>query len=382
MNSVERSKKIFQRLLVIIFSVLLIFPASNQIFKYFHDIKNVENRALAEMPELQLSYLDPFPAAFEAYYADHFFLRNRINKAWSVFNREFLGKSPTDQILIGGDGWLFSRDEAGTYLGQDLFSDEELNRFRKEITRRSEYLDSMGCKYYFVVAPTKYSVYPEYLPMVYRIGNHLTSTDQVIEVASKIDNVEVIDLREVLLKHKEAGLLYFKSDNHWNELGAYFAYAEMAEQIRKDFPKMPPVYPLDSFNIETKEIEGGNLARMMNAEKEYPQMVPEISFKHEKIHEAPKAGYKSKSGKFGYEWLYEMVYVSNYPEAPSALVIRESFGNALMPVLPANFSKTVFIFDEWKYMLNKPIVNQEKPDVFIQLTLENFLHTIFDNNNP
>jgi len=371
--------KIQNIILSIVFFLILLLPISNQVFHYLSDLESPENRALAEMPEFRIENLDPFPSKFESYYQDHFFMRNWFNNKWSKINRKIFKKSPTDKALIGSEGWLYiKKDEIKTYLSENLFTDEELNLFKQEIIRRRDYLDSVNCRYYFVIAPTKYSIYPEYLPRIYQTRDSYTRTDQIVDVVSGINNVELIDLREVLNKLKDQGFLYRASDNHWNALGGYFAYAEIINRVHKDFPGLGPAYPLDSFNISTREVAGGNIAHMMNASNDYLETIPEIKFKNQKVWESEKAGYVSPP-YFGFADEYELVFTNNTEDAPKVLLIRDSFGHVITPYLPAHFSKTVIIFDSWKYMLNQPIVDNEKPDIFIQMTLEAFYASLLAN---
>lgn len=354
-------------------------PVSNQIFHYLSDIESHENRTLAGMPEFNVENLDPFPSRFETYYQDNFFMRNWLNKKWSKINRKVFKKSPTDKALIGRNGWLYiKKDELKTYLGQNLFTEDEIHSFKKEIIRRRDYLDSIDCKYYFVIAPTKYSVYPEYLPRIYHLKDNYNRTDQIVDVVSEIENVQIIDLREILNELKDKGLLYRPSDNHWNALGAYYAYAEIINQVRNGFPEISPCFALDSFNIETQEVPGGNVAHMINATNDYHETIPKISFKNQKVWEVEKSGYVSPP-YFGFKSEYELVYTNNETDAPTVLIIRDSFGHAITPYISAHFSKTVLIFDEWKYMLNQPIVDNEKPDIFIQMTLECYYSGLLAN---
>jgi hypothetical protein len=358
---------------------MLLIPVSNRFLHFAKDIGSNENRALAKMPEFKLTYLDPFPTKYEAYYQDHFFIRNRISKMWSEINRKVFKRSPTDKALIGNDGWLYiKKDELKTYLGQNLFDSTELAKFKNEVIRRRDYLDSLGCKYYFVIAPTKYSVYPEHLPKIYRLRKYYTRTDQIVDIVSTVEGVELIDLRKVLNESKTHGLLYRPSDNHWNALGGYYAYTEIMNRIRNDFPEITPVYPLDSFNIDVQEVEGGNVSQMMNAKDDFFEFIPKITFKKQKVWVSEKAGYVSPKN-FGFETDYEMVFTNKNQNDPKILVIRDSFGYGVLPYLSAHFSKSVYIFDEWKYMLNKPIVENEKPDIFMHLTLECFYHQMLEN---
>ena len=64
--------------------------------------------------------------------------------------------------------------------------------------------------------------------------------------------------------------------------------------------------------------------------------------------------------------------------APKILVIRDSFGDQLIPFLKEPFSESVFIFDGWDYGLNKEIIETVKPDIVIFLGLETHIENFID----
>jgi len=366
--------------LPVAFVILLLIPELNSVFGFISDTENLENRKLNDRPEFILAKLDPFPEAYEKYYNDHFFMRNFMNKLWSEFSIKYLKKSPSPKSIIGKNGWLYMTErELETYLAKNLFSKSELDSFVTEISNRVKYLESIGTKYYFVVAPTKYSIYPEYLPNMYQIEQRKTRTDQIINALSDVQGVNIIDLRETLLKHKLDYEMFKHTDNHWNSYGAYFAYREIIDRIRDDFPDVIPAYPLDSFKIEELNVKGGNIATIINGEYIFREThQPEIKFINQKIYEGNPGNYPVTKG-FPYPYEYEKVDSTALQNAPKVLIIRDSFGNALMPFLSANFSESVYIFDAWQYKLNKDIVDNEKPDIFIQLSLECHYHNLLKN---
>jgi len=373
-------KRLTYCFLPIAFVILLLLPGLDSIFGFFNDIESLENRKLAVRPKFDINHLDYYPDSLENYYNDHFFMRNSMNKLWSEFSIKYLKKSPSPKSIIGEKGWLYMTErELETYLVKNLFSTQELDSFVTEITKRAKYLSSIGTKYYFVIAPTKYSVYPEYLPGLYKIENKKTRTDQISDALKKISNVTLIDLRKTLLQHKSEQLLFRKTDNHWNSYGAYYAYYEIINKLKLDFPEMLSPYPLDSFNIELLNVKGGNIATIINGEYIFREThQPKIEFIHQKVFEGQKRNYPVING-FAYPWDYEKVYTSISKNNLKALIIRDSFGDALSPYLSANFSESVYIFDAWQYKLNKEIVDNEKPDVFIQMSLECHYHNLLNH---
>src|SRR6056297_3242993 len=55
------------------------------------------------------------------------------------------------------------------------------------------------------------------------------------ETYSNFENIETIDVYEILKENKD-DYIFFKTDHHWTQSGAYYAYREFAETI-EDIPK-------------------------------------------------------------------------------------------------------------------------------------------------
>ena len=89
--------------------------------------------------------------------------------------------------------------------------------------------------------------------------------------------------------------------------------------------------------------------------------------------EDKKYGFKSIKG-FPYPWSYEVRYTNKKIKSGlKILFIRDSFGDQLIPFVREVFKESVFIFDAWRYQLNKPIIEIVKPDIVVYLGLETHL---------
>jgi len=121
------------------------------------------------------------------------------------------------------------------------------------------------------------------------------------------------------------------------------------------------------------------LARMLNMPEEYPDIEVMLSPKFE-----TKATWGKKENyiipeDFYYKKEYEIVKYVPGSNQPKIMIIRDSFINALIPYIDETFSRTVYIWDNWKYQLNKPIVENEKPDVLLILLVEKNLINLLEN---
>ena len=372
-------KAIKHIILPVIFALVLISPLINWYTGLMKDIECSENRALAIRPKFDINNPDPFPAQFDSFFNDHFPLRNySIAKLSEVKSINF-GISPLpDKVIIGKGGWLYmTMNDYKTYMGRDTLSYIDIHKLAREILRRANFLKTRNCKYYYVLVPTKFSVYPEYLPAYFSLNKPNTLTDQIKEVFTKV-GINVIDLRYELIKAKsdliKEGNLYMKSDNHWNGLGGYVAGCAIINRIRQDFPNIAEPLPLDSFNIIRKKSIGGNLATMLNLQLKFSETQVKLVCKSRKITIGIKKGYPIPSD-FSDE--FETVRQCKEGSKLKILVIRDSFGDAIVPVLSTSFQTSVYIFDKWEHGLNQEIVGTEKPDIFIQMPIESLAENIW-----
>ncbi len=178
-----------------------------------------------------------------------------------------------------------------------------------------------------------------------------------------------MDLRPIEINTKHKNLLYYKTDNHWNDLGAFYAYEAMIKHIKKDFNKVP-VLSTEDFDIEKKAIKGKNTAQMLNMVDDFEDI--DFIFKQKVPSKAKKVtnvGYPMPK-TFPYKWVFEMDYETGIDSLPNLLFIRDSFGKAIIPFMNQSFNRSVFLFDNWNYKSNEHIIENEHPDVVVYMVLE------------
>lgn len=374
--------KVVKIIAVLIFSALLIIPATLWVSGAHVDIKSNENRALAIMPDFNPANLDPFPSGFDSWFTDHFPLRNRFTQLYSYIQIKWFGISPLpEKCMEGKEGWLYiMNEEYNTYAGSDMLSNATIEKYVLRVKARDKWLKSKGCRYYYVVAPVKYSVYPEFVPTFLQRNPSLRRTDQILNALNEA-GIATIDLRKSLLEGKTKGDLpvFRKLDNHWNGVGGYYATSSLVERIGVDFPQILPVLPLDSFDIKREYQPNGNIASMMTMRDQYNDSTYTFTCKTRKPVKDVSRHFPVTPG-FPYPWEFEREWVCKGRPEVKCLIITDSFGGKLRPVLPNYFSNTIHIFDSWCYGLNRNIVEKELPDVFIQMQLECKLENLLTKN--
>jgi alginate O-acetyltransferase complex protein AlgJ len=365
--------------LIICFLAFLAFPFMNDYLGMISDVKSYENRSLAKEPAFDINRLDPFPARYDTFYNDHFNLRSALIQLHSAFKIRAFGISPVpDKVIIGDDDWLFANtDEFRSFLGVDRLSDEELRALTEELEYRREYLEKRGCTLYLAITPAKASVYPEKLGIEHHRHNTETWGEQLNAHLQKHAALKVIDLFAVLKSKKSEGELYYRLDNHWNELGAFFAAQEIIRIMKKDLPELEAL-DIKGFYMRDSVSTRGNMANMFGGF---------VKFSEAELRLTPKKGYRWQYGPpgdypcvpgFAYCWDYQKVAQIADTTKPRLLVVSDSYGQWIFPYLADHFSRTVKIFDAWQFKLNEPIVEAEKPDALVILMNEALIRKMLD----
>ena len=370
-------------LIVILFGGIIIFPFFNNYFLFFKDVKNYENRKMAECPSFDIKHLDKFPKLYDAYYNDNFSMRSRMVNWFNFLKLEIYKISPLpDQVLIGNDGWFYLKgNEYETFLGENGFSDSELREFKAELEFRRDYLEKRNCKFYFVIAPAKGIIYPNYIPNNLFLSAKKSHGEKLIEYLNRNSDISVVNVFS-LLKEKAKDVnnpIYLKLDNHWNELAGFYASNEILSKISADFPTVK-TSSISDFSISKKQVKVGNIIGMLNYDHNYTDI--NYIFKLNRGNRSvfvPKIGYPCPPS-FPQEVFEESKEIKG-SILPKLLLMTDSFGTALFPFLAEHFTRTEHIFDAWQYKLNEEIVQFEKPDVVVLVIFEAHLKKFLNHQS-
>ncbi|PBQ33832.1 hypothetical protein CNR22_19280 [Sphingobacteriaceae bacterium] len=366
--------------LVILFLAAISFPLINSRLHLLHDIQSFENRAMAKKPVFDIEHLDPFPARYDTFYTDHFDLRNRYIRYFNIYNVLTYRKSPLPSVVIGKDNWLYIMgEEMDSYMGKNRFSEKELGDFNAELTYRKNYFEQRGIKFYFLVVPCKASIHTENIGYEYFRMHKDSWGEQLNSYLNKNTSVKPIEVFDSLRKYKGTQNLFYKLDNHWNDLGAFYTANEVLKRMHTDFTEIEPLN-LSDYTLNYSEKPAGNLEKMLGNlgvfSESYVALKPK---KNLLAHDADKANYPSTPG-FAYPWEYEKVREISPSKKPKLLIISDSFGRSIFPFLSENFSKTVKIFDSWQYQIHEEIVAQEKPDAVLLMINEPILRSFLKSS--
>lgn len=371
------AKRFSAWLLTVIFLLSLAAPCVLMLSGPAGTISASEKRKLATFPEFafSFSYLLDFPKNFEKYLQDNFGLRDRLVIAYNALFVKVFASSPRSDVILGRDNWLFLRTDRvlEDFMGLRLKTDTELARIKNTLESRQAWLAEKHIRYLFVPIPNKINVYPEKLPPSHQKAGGETAYDQLTRyLAAKAPDVNLVALLPIFREEKRNGQLYYKTDTHWNEYGAYIAYREIAKRLSAWFPDLAPL-PLSRIELGTKAYQG-DLSQILHLESWLTEATPSLQIKDI----CWGAGYTRVDGYRQANLPYQQFKAGEIDRAGcpgkklKAVVIHDSFGAYLRNLLLQHFQEVFFVTHAHFEDL-KPLIEKESPDVVIDLSVARYL---------
>ncbi len=352
-----KGKSRIEIIFLTIFFVFLFIPMSNISQE---NISKQENRTLAQYKpfinqDYEINY--DYGKNFNEWFNDRFYLRKNFLDIQDL--KLFLSTNwITKDVMKGSHDWLFLalKESTDSYSNSVMFTDEELNSIDSYLDNINKYCNTHNKKFYFIIAPDKSKIYPEYYPQrIIKVSDNSRSV-QLIDYIKTHSNVNVIYPKEKLISLKDNKLLYWKNDTHWNLLGAYYGYSELMNVIKKDYATLT-VYKVKDY---TTEQHTGDLYNMA------PAVLRKVD---NTIYEIPKVD-DSQLCKQPKEIRGDVI-CSNKSSNVNLLMYRDSFSSALIPYLAHSFGDSKYI---WKYDVNFNAM--KNADVIILEIVERLLPTL------
>jgi alginate O-acetyltransferase complex protein AlgJ len=371
--TMNKGSHIFDLLLIVTFGIGIALPL---VLTDNRKISSIEQRTLAPFPDvaLNLETWEAFPSQFEAFFDDHFGLRDQLEQLYSLFSLD-LGSSPNLRVTVGGDGYLFYTDPSDgnsleDYRNNDPLTPEELARWKWFLETRYLSLKEKGIGYMFVIAPEKQTIYGEHFPSRFtRVGKQ-SRLDQLLEVM-KNSPVPILDLRFALLQAKGLGPLYYKTDTHWNDLGASVAQFDVAKYVAQELPDVVPAqYGPGDFTWQTGR--GGDLAQMINLQDMLTESKPVLknalpACKNTSLRDHAKPYYPK-------DWTPQFMTECQTGSTRNAVILHDSFFTALQPFVSPYFSRATLLWLQRPSFATLEQIERDFPaDIVIEETAERYL---------
>jgi alginate O-acetyltransferase complex protein AlgJ len=312
---------------------------------------------------ISFSSLTGISHAYETRFNNNFFLRDQLIYLDYQIRYFLLKETVYPQVVLGKQGWMYYTSEGNLDYYQRVrpLTSGQIEKITINLQYIQEKLNAKGIKFLFVIAPNKETIYPEYLPAGISITGNPTWADQITTDLQKTD-VQVLDLRQPLLKSKPTAQIYFKTDTHWNPLGAHVAYTQILDSLQTSFPILIP-HPLTDFDQVPERISG-DLAGLIHLKDEINEPFTALKARFEK----PSRGLKNPPAG-------QMITVMPDPKLPTAVIFRDSFFNGLQPFISEHFSRVVYVSD---FIVNFDLIAEENPQIVILEVAERYLNKLED----
>jgi alginate O-acetyltransferase complex protein AlgJ len=368
--TIDRLRVRSDTILVIVFLIAICLPAADVLLD-LDPTRLSEKRRLAPPPPVRLSQpLEvSYTAAFESWWNDNFGFRRSLVVGYSRALLA-LGVSPTPSVILGRSGWLFfAGDEAlASYRAVQPFTEAELAAWQRRIEARRDWLAERGIHFLVVIAPNKETIYPEFMPVSLNRVRPVTRLDQLVTYMRAHSSVAMVDPRDALRSAKAEGIVYLRTDTHWNDVGAWLLHREILMGLRQWYPQLEPI-AAGAFVPFIRKGWSGDLATMLGVDGRLSE---------DKLELAPRNGRAARVADPGARPEDSQRKLSaaerGEPSLPRAVMFHDSFGLSLQPFLAESFSRIVFSSGptNWRGNFDAALVERERPAVVIQEIAERF----------
>lgn len=228
------------------------------------------------------------------------------------------------------------------------------DQYAKVLSDFADVLEPKGVRVISAMAPQAVGIMVEqkYMERLY-CDDQEAALDYILSQMN--DKVVKVDMFHRLVEHNDE-YLYFRTDHHWTALGAYYAYQEICAMAGME------AAPLENFEVWDQgefagtiyyEVANRDRLRLDNCYAYYPpgDLTTIITDEKYGTFETDVLTDMSNAGQYAkyYVFIYgdnALTEITNHdiPEGKNCVVIKDSFGNPLVPFLTQNYHK-VFALD-------------------------------------
>ena len=341
---------------ICIFFLLLCMPTVLNFLSVNQNNEITENRSLNEKPAINLSSYFDYPQKYNSWYNDHFPFRSKIIEISSLINFYLFHRDDTSNTIVGNNNWLFYTDN--NYKGINKLTDIDFEIWKNKLENFQAICDQNNAVFAFVIGPDKEQVYEEKFPDYIKKIDEYSMGESLYNYLKSNTNIKVFYPKNLFIAKKDSQPMYFQTDTHWNECGAYYSIEEVLKNTGFLLSESQPV-------LENKSNHGGDLAGLLNLQNYLHE------FNHCMIVNNDDISYSITAPNK--KWNYSITDSSQKENV--LMIIGDSFfGNQVIsiPIFAQNFNK-VYYFHLSESMLPEEFTNmffELKPDLLIFETVE------------
>lgn len=355
-------KKTIEKLTIVLFlSVIGILSLCN-LFKKDIEFSENENRPLAKVPSLSLEHVfgGHFDDDFETWFTDQFIGRDTWISMKSLFKKA-TGSIENNDVYYGKEEYLIRRFQ--TYPQKTL---------QQNIEVIQDFVEAQDIQMNILLIPTICNTQQALLPS----GSwNIDQNNLIKQVYNALPNQNMLWIKSSLSNHND---VYYKTDHHWNEKGAYLAYEEIAKNVLHKEPNRF-TYELvsDSFYGTMYSRSGAFWSKPDSIYKIIPSedYTVEVNYDNECSTDSLYSEEKLKEkDKYTYyvdgNHPYVQIKSSNH-NGKHAVIIKDSYAHILLPYLVSEYEEIEMV-DLRYYHDSVSNLIKENSDIYFIYSIDNF----------
>lgn len=335
-----------------------------------------ENRMLAKYTPL-IDYRGgcnlKYGKNFDAWFSDRFWGRDELVKVYYKIKKinKYIITAKASKLK---NDWYFNDNELSTLT----ISEKQKVQYKKNIQYLLQFCKENNIKCYMEIVPAKIYYAKDGL-INNKLKEYNDTLPQFIKYIKETLNFEIIYPLDELKEADKSDYVYFKTDHHWTDWGAYIGYQALLKQLKKDFPDIYEAKEGDFDISYSKKVRA-------EADRKYWQGYT-CNLLHQNQDCSLNIDYKYYDGKNKHINAISYGEFHNSDGKYKALLIGNSFTENFKPFLVYSFKDikrfrcNTASYDDLKLSRWKKEILEFKPDVLILLFQEIYtdkLRTIKD----
>jgi hypothetical protein len=342
---------------------LLTLPMIGEALRPMQAVSESEARGLAPLPAVPRTVADwrLLPVALDSFLRDHFGFRDTLTRLHGLW-RIAIGMPSRQDVVIGREGHLFLNvdDAIAQSLGR-LVRRGDIARAADRMAQLAERLQARGTR--LIVAPPPNAETIEQAALPTWAGAPSTPTEyDLMLTALAARGINAVDLRPALFAERRRHPVYYKTDTHWNLLGALIGHNAVVDALGHADWRIAPERVVRGFAT----IPGGDAARMLNIARDVSDRDAEIDLSSY----APMPGRMTMLDAH----LPDGAFAIEMPRAgPTIVVIGDSFARAFWSdYFALHAARYVWLRYE-RCAFSDDLVESFSPDVVIVAPTERYM---------
>lgn len=384
--------KIYKIFMIILFCGGLFLGGYLTITRPDIKISDTENRTLKQLPKYSKKKLmdGKLFSEFDEYFRDQIAYRKEMILLGTKIDMA-MNKKKFNNVVLGKDDYLL--EFHGFY--PEMTHSEIKNSttyLADELKELSDYIEKKDGEFLFTGIPTQ---------SYFNSDKYIAPFNSAYEEQAEIDNnlfaklnnnkVNYLDMKNVFKGSKEQ--LYYKTDHHYNENGAYLTYSEIVNNLRDKGLKIKEPYTKEQLKMKTidKKFRGSWNSSLNwlheSDDRAAISTMRTIPYNYLSNYEKKNKMYYDKNAKYASYGVYmdgdkaEQIITTDRPDLPNVLIFGDSYTNAIEPLLFMHFNETRILDLRYYFDMNiYDYIKKYKPDAVIYITSSDS-YTIKNDNN-